>query len=68
MQSAGSQPSREIEAILAELRRRADTLDRAAREDAVTYASAIRDCFELTPGQLAGLLTHHVPIPARGPD
>lgn len=59
-----AQPAFEIEAILAELHRRAGAMGGAPREDATTYEVAIRDCFELTPGQLAGLLTHHVPFPS----
>lgn len=58
-----AQPALEIELILAELRRRAGPLGTTPREDALTYEAAIRDCFELTPGQLAGLLAHHVPFP-----
>lgn len=58
-------PSREIEAILAELRTQAGALHNAPREDAITYEVAIRDCFELTPGQLARLLSSHVPFPDR---
>lgn len=60
-------PPGEIGGILLDLRRRATDMRDVPREDEATYERAVRDCFDLTPGQLAVVLSRHVAFPAPTP-